>query len=92
MQSSVLRVDILRPLSGDLNPFYQYGNEGKDEVFQPAFHVNAWEDAANFSQQVLVEIGIFVMLSRIVIYNFCTIKLAKFCRQQNSEKLFSRNL
>lgn len=56
MQPSVLRVDIQRPLSGDLNPFSRDNNEGKYKALQPTFHVNAGEDAAGFSLQVLAEV------------------------------------
>ena len=56
MQSSVLRVDVQSPLSGDTDPFRRDNNEGEDKALQATFHVYTGENFADLGQQVLVKI------------------------------------
>ena len=56
VQPPVLRIDVQRPLPGHADPFGWDDDECKDETLQPAFHVKAWEHAADFGQEILVEV------------------------------------
>ena len=56
MQPFVLRVDVQSPLSGDTGSFGRDYDEGEDKTLQTTFHVYTGKDAADFEQQVLVEI------------------------------------
>ena len=56
VQPSDFRVDIQSPLSCDTDSFRRDDDKGKDKALQTAFHVYAGKDAADFEQQVLVEI------------------------------------
>ena len=51
VQSSVLRVDVQSPLSGDTDPFRRDNDEGEDKALQSTFHVDTGEDVADLGVQ-----------------------------------------